>query len=1162
MIMESFYQLLRIFYTAVPTNIIRVTAFLVISSTTNAAILTFYSDLTTATNLTSNGNQAKYGISGGDSYAQEFRTPFNTTFQNAAITITARLKANSSTPDLSNSPGIQPDGTNVSGKQPFMPLPHGFFSGHAKISSFNNNGTEFNLSNTFDLVFDHDVLLSRIIMDGIGATEYKPPTANDIPTFNISGLGVNLINLPGRDDQNGSSQNFTLLNARLIAGEPYTFTVNHNSQEDGVLEFFAFEFEPIDPIILVPLQTSLISIDTVNSGQTNADGSSTDLSISANGQFIAFQSRATDLVVNDNNGKQDIFVRDTKSSNIERVNVSPNGIEADQDSESPDISGDGKLIVFSSAAENLVPGDTNLKKDIFLRNRLTGNTILVSHSYTGSGANNISINPSISADGRYIVFESSASNLVPNDTNGYRDIFLYDNESDQLKIISINNNGEQGDRNSRDPQISADGRFVTYKSFARNLTTGDSNSSSDIFIYEINTGVTSLISKDSSGILGNNHSGSPTLSGDGRYVVFQSSASNLVPGDSNSVDDIFLHDNITGVTERISVDSLGGEANGDSSNPSISANGQYISFESLASNLVTDDTNSQKDIFSHDRQTSATTRLSVKSNTGAEINNSSQIPKISFNGRYTSFASNASNLVPDDTNGYEDIFLSENTSITDSKYLLVTSSGNGSGTFSISPAGHDCGDNSNTCGYYPINSIVTITATPSQNNTFISWKGCDNTSNLICTVNMSDYKNVIAKFAIAIVDTDNDTIPDDIDNCPATPNLNQSNIDNDSAGDVCDDFPNNASETIDSDNDGMGDNFENQFGLNPLDSSDATQDPDSDGLTNLQEFLAGSDPLNKNSPNLQPPKIHATYSGDFNGDGKDDILWRHLTNGTNWLYLMNGTQVLQSSPINTVTDQNWRIAAIGDFNGDGRDDILWRHDISGANWIYLMNGNQIIQSSLLNFVTDPNWEIVGAGDINGDNKDDILWRHAVNGTNWIYFLNGNQIIQSGALNTVTDTHWNVVGIGDMNGDNKDDILWRHAVYGTNWVYLMNGLQILESSALGSVTDLNWRVVGIGDVNGDNKDDILWRHSVYGSDWVYFMNGSQISFSAQLDSVPDQNWKIVQLGDFDNDGRADIFWRNTQTGLNWIYLLNGTSIKTSTALNALTDTNWKVMPTND
>ncbi len=348
----------------------------------------------------------------------------------------------------------------------------------------------------------------------------------------------------------------------------------------------------------------------------------------------------------------------------------------------PSVSTDGRYVSFSTRAFNLAEDDTNDEEDIFVHDRQTGQTRLISITAEGTQANSWSSFPALSADGRYVVFSSGAKNLVENDANdscnkdGYPtssragivrhcpDVFVYDLQLDQISRVSVASDGIEGNGASGPAAISGDGRFVAFWSKASNLVEADTNETDDVFVHDRQTGQTSRVSVASDGTEGNGFAqrsflpwaGPPDLSVDGRYVAFWSDADNLVSGDTNQLDDVFVHDRQTGQTSRVSVASGGSQANGRSGWPAISADGRYVAFTSEADDLVDDDTNETWDIFVHDRQTEETRRISVDSD-GIESDGPSDYPAISADGRYIAFSSEASNLVISDTNQIWDVFL-------------------------------------------------------------------------------------------------------------------------------------------------------------------------------------------------------------------------------------------------------------------------------------------------------------------------------------------------------------------------------------------------------------------------------------------------------------------------------------------------------------------------
>lgn len=431
-----------------------------------------------------------------------------------------------------------------------------------------------------------------------------------------------------------------------------------------------------------PGQTVRASV--ASDGAEGNDSSVFGAIASADGRFIAFNSAATNLAPGDTNAALDVFVHDRATGQTSRISVAGDGAEANDLSLATDISPDGRYVAFTSAASNLVPGDTNGQIDAFVHDRQTGLTTRISVATDGTQGNNESVNPVMSADGRFVAFYGLASNLVPGDTNGDEDVFLHDRQTGQTTRLSVSSVGAQGDSNSWRPAISADGRYVAFQSEATNLVAGDTNGAIDVFVRDRVTGQTTRASVTNSGGQAGLGGGDGVLSADGRYVTFVSRAGNLVAGDTNGAEDVFVRDRQTGQTTRVSVGTGGVQGNGFSTIGYPSADARYIVFQSFASNLVAGDTNNAADVFVHDRQTGETVRVSVASD-GAQGNAASEGntevgsgPAISDDGRTILFPSRASNLVGGDTNTTEDIFVAGPVSVNPAVVQVAAAGGVGS----------------------------------------------------------------------------------------------------------------------------------------------------------------------------------------------------------------------------------------------------------------------------------------------------------------------------------------------------------------------------------------------------------------------------------------------------------------------------------------------------
>ena len=397
---------------------------------------------------------------------------------------------------------------------------------------------------------------------------------------------------------------------------------------------------------------------SVNSAEVAGNGDSSYATISATGRFVAFVSVATNLVPGDANGDADVFVRDRREGTTRRISKGRSGVEANGASSRPSISADGRFVAFESDASNLVRRDTNGARDVFVYDRKTGVTRRVSRSSDGTQGNDDSADASISADGRFVAFSSEASNLIAADGNDAGDVFVRDLARGRTVRVSQGSAGTESNGPSHWPSISADGRFVAYVSEASNLVATDGNDASDIFIRDRLKRVTRRISIATGGAEGDGASSAPSISATGRHVAFDSDATNF-GGDTNGYSDVFVRDRREGTTARVSMNSGSAvQGNNHSGNPSISADGRFVAFESDASSLTGgEDTNGFQDVFVRDLATGTTTRVSVNSAGTIQANDHSYWPAVSADGRFIVFESNASSLIEGDVNSHADIFI-------------------------------------------------------------------------------------------------------------------------------------------------------------------------------------------------------------------------------------------------------------------------------------------------------------------------------------------------------------------------------------------------------------------------------------------------------------------------------------------------------------------------
>ena len=405
--------------------------------------------------------------------------------------------------------------------------------------------------------------------------------------------------------------------------------------------------------------TNVLQRVSVDSSGAQGNGPSGEPAISADGRFIAFSSHASNLADWDTNGRRDIFVHDRVTGITRRVSVASNGTQSNGSSGQPAISGDGRFVAFSSIASNLVTEDTNGTGDVFLHDLETGLTKRVTVSTGGAQGNGFSDAPSISSDGRFVAFESSASNLVPGDNNNNTDVFVRDRLEGSTEGAWLNPPGLENLPGGT-PEISADGLFVAFAVHLPDWASEyDTQGRYQVLVHDNRTGVTEPAGGDTENSFEEGTAGTPSLSADGSLVVLRSNASNLAAGDTNGADDVFVIVLRTASIERVSVDSSANQGNAASGEPSVSGGGRFVVFWSDASNLVPGDINGAGDVFVRDRQTGEMRRLSRGPN-GGQGEGLSASPSISSDARFVAFQSEASNLVPGDTNGHQDVFVASN----------------------------------------------------------------------------------------------------------------------------------------------------------------------------------------------------------------------------------------------------------------------------------------------------------------------------------------------------------------------------------------------------------------------------------------------------------------------------------------------------------------------
>jgi hypothetical protein len=421
------------------------------------------------------------------------------------------------------------------------------------------------------------------------------------------------------------------------------------------------------------VSTSTTGVETRNASRPVING---------NGNIVAFWTDTGGLVPEDTNFAGDVFVRDRASGVTSRVSLGFGGIQTARPDTNPPVTypdigidDSGTFVVYASDATNIVSTnptfDTNGVTDVFIYDRgaNVARQVSLPHSSVNLGnpqARGGSTNPTISGNSNIVVFRSVADNLVASDTNNQPDIFAWDRTITDTNInpivrINVSSAGVQSNNEDGNSEftVSDDGRYIAFESLGSNLVTGDTNGRRDIFIRDRTTNTTTRISMAPGAVEANGDSVEPFISGDGQFVVFTSFASNLVPGDTNGHADIFLWSRASNTIQRVSVDSNGVQPNGGSARPVASDNARYIVYWSVASNLVFGDTNGQPDFFLFDRTTGITTRVNVNNNAQESNGFQGQFSAISDDGSFIAFESFGSNLVAGDTNNSSDVFVAQ-----------------------------------------------------------------------------------------------------------------------------------------------------------------------------------------------------------------------------------------------------------------------------------------------------------------------------------------------------------------------------------------------------------------------------------------------------------------------------------------------------------------------
>jgi Tol biopolymer transport system component len=498
-------------------------------------------------------------------------------------------------------------------------------------------------------------------------TPVTVPSAPTGVTVVAGGVGQAKLNWTASSDSGGSPiRGYQVLpspagGVTVVAGNTATVAGLSSGQ------YYTFAVTAINAVGSSPSAASAavvvsgLSLASVTSAGTQGDGVSTESDISADGRYVAFSSAADNLANGDGNSAEDVFVRDrlTRTTTLVSVDAAGTG-SGNGGSVEPSISADGRYVAFTSAAHNLVsPATTHA--DVFLRDVVLGTTTLVSQ-VGGVEGNFGSSAPSISADGSKIAFRSSANNLVSTFTSGANAVYLYDTAARTIAPVSATPTGAQAGGDSDSPSISADGRHVAFVSTGTDVVTSPPASGiEEVYERDMVTGTTAMVSAVGTSAQGDGFSGDAALSADGKYVAFDSRATNLVVGDTNTLPDVFVADSAHATVTRVDVgphNTQVPDPGGGSADPAISADGLTVVFDSQSAALVPGDAGTYNQVFRVNVASLAVQEVSV-SNDGAEGSGVSGTPRISADGQHVVFESAAGNLVTGDSNTAQDVVVAD-----------------------------------------------------------------------------------------------------------------------------------------------------------------------------------------------------------------------------------------------------------------------------------------------------------------------------------------------------------------------------------------------------------------------------------------------------------------------------------------------------------------------
>ena len=871
-----------------------------------------------------------------------------------------------------------------------------------------------------------------------------------------------------------------------------------------------------DDVFLRDLRTGEVSLVSVATDGTQGNGISSQAGISANGRYVVFRSAATNLVAGDANGVDDIFCRDLLTKTTTRISVDSSGTEGNGASLTPAVSGDGRYVVFASSASDLVSGDSNGQQDIFLRDTVSATTTLVSRDSAGLDSDGPSFDPAITPSGNFIAFSTEATDVISGGLNGQRQVVRQERLNGKRVLVSQSAGGAQGDRPSYEPSISDDGNLIAFFSLASNLNT-DTNTFFDVFVRDVTSKTTTLVSNDAGGNASDNHSGFASISGDGATVAFGSLATNLVAADTNGVFDVFTVAATGGTSTRVSLDSAGSQGNIDSDVPAISQDGRSVIFRSAATNLNSNDAVADDDIYLRDRVLDRTALCSPGVPTPSAWGKFSKGPTTTFGPDF-----GAQGLAFGDVDG--DGVLDLATCTTDTKVTVVRRGvGGGTNAYSVTAGGSVQAENPAFADLDGDGDLDLVTTNVTGKSVSVLK---NNGAGLFGSATIFAVGSHPQSVVVGDVDGDGDL---DL----VTDNTYSGTVSvlyNNGTGT----FPSSASfATGDSpsslalgDMDGDGD----------LDVATTIQTPDQVSIL----LNDGSGTFGSPTTTDLPTTPYSITLGDVDGDGDLDVA---TANVSQLSLLLNAGDGSLGTPT-SLSVSGSRSLLFGDVDGDG--DL----DLAAANVNPSPNVKVLLNDGGGSFGTPTYFGVTGQdnrlaiGDLDGDGDLDL---GACNLSFKLLTNNGHPRLGPAVVSATGGTGARDPVARDFNGDGYVDVLTVNAPNVS--LFANDGTGALASPTSTSIGPLFQATMGTAaDFDGDGDIDVFIATDISGS-LTLLRNDGLGAFTVSTVAHPGTDIGTGTSGDFDGDGDMDAAF-TSYSGNQVIVLLNdgtGTFTASSVAL---------------